>query len=197
MNCSGIVLTGVGGQGTILASNVLGRALLAAGLDVKKAEIHGMSQRGGTVITQIRYGQKVFSPLLRKGTATVMIAFEKLEALRYADYMDRGGRIVVSDCEIVPEPVLAGRAEYPRETAEEFKRYCEDVVVLDAAKMAEDLGNKRSQNMILLGASAGKIAIPAECWEEAIADSVPKGTIEVNLKAFHKGWDVVGRPDFA
>ncbi len=181
-----ILLVGVGGQGTILASKILSSGLLAAGYDVKMSEIHGMSQRGGNVSTQIRFGEKVFSPIIGKGQADVIVAFEKMEALRWIEYLKMGGKMVVNDFEIPSVPILMGAAQYPQGILEELKGKA-DVSVFEAGKLAEELGNPKTMNIVLLGALVAALNISGIDWEQAIRDNVKKGFEEINIKAFELG----------
>ncbi|WP_130864303.1 indolepyruvate oxidoreductase subunit beta [Bacilliculturomica massiliensis] len=181
-----ILLVGVGGQGTILASKILSSGLLAAGYDVKMSEIHGMSQRGGNVSTQIRFGEKVFSPIIGKGQADVIVAFEKMEALRWIEYLKMGGKMVVNDFEIPSVPILMGAAQYPQGILEELKGKA-DVSVFEAGKLAKELGNPKTMNIVLLGALVAALNISGIDWEQAIRDNVKKGFEEINIKAFELG----------
>ena len=181
-----ILLVGVGGQGTILASKILSSGLLAAGYDVKMSEIHGMSQRGGNVSTQIRFGEKVFSPIIGKGQADVIVAFEKMEALRWIEYLKMGGKMVVNDFEIPSVPILMGAAQYPQGILEELKGKA-DVSVFEAGKLAEELSNPKTMNIVLLGALVAALNISGIDWEQAIRDNVKKGFEEINIKAFELG----------
>lgn len=181
-----ILLVGVGGQGTILASKILSEALAAAGHDVKMAEIHGMSQRGGDVTTQIRYGAKVFSPIMGEGEADVIVAFEKLEALRSVRYMKPGGMFIVNDYEVATMPIQMGAEEYPKNIPETLSAAAE-VRVVKAAVIAEGLGNVRAMNMVLLGALAKAIGFAEADFTELIRKSVKKGFADVNLRAFEAG----------
>ena len=182
-----ILLVGVGGQGTILTSKILSRGLMDAGYDVKMSEIHGMSQRGGTVTTQIRYGEKVFSPVIERGSADIIVAFEKSEALRYLNNLKKGGILVVNDYEIHPVTVAIGQAKYPEGLLEEFKRTVEKTVVIDAFGMAKSLGNAKSMNIVLLGALVKMMELENIDWQEIIKEEVPKKALEMNIKAFELG----------
>ena len=181
-----ILLVGVGGQGTILASKILSSGLLAAGYDVKMSEIHGMSQRGGNVSTQIRFGEKVYSPIIGKGQADIIVAFEKMEALRWIEYLKIGGKMVVNDFEIPSVPILMGVAQYPQGILEELAGKA-DVSVFEAGKLAEELGNPKTMNIVLLGALVAALNISGIDWEQAIRDNVKKGFEEINIKAFELG----------
>lgn len=185
-----VLLVGVGGQGTILATRVLAGVLVEEGFDVKMSEVHGMSQRGGSVVTFVRYGDKVYSPLVERGTADLILAFEKLEALRYLPYLKPEGTLVVNDLALLPAPVLLGKAEYPYNALDILKQKVKDLVVVDAAKLAEEkTGNVRTQNIVLLGALAKRMDIPPGTWEKVVSENVPPKTVEANLKAFWAGWE--------
>lgn len=181
-----ILLVGVGGQGTILASKILSEGLMAAGYDVKMSEIHGMSQRGGNVSTQIRFGNKVFSPIIGKGEADVIVAFEKMEALRWIEYLKPGGKMVINDFEIPSVPILMGAAKYPQGILEELSGKA-DVSVFQAAEIAKEVGNIRAMNIVLLGALVKALNLPGVDWEDAIRGSVKQAFIDVNIKAFVEG----------
>lgn len=181
-----ILLVGVGGQGTILASKILSTALVNVGFDVKMSEVHGMAQRGGSVTTQIRYGDKVFSPIIGKGEADVMVCFEKMEALRWLEYVKPDAKIVINDFEIPSAPILVGAAEYPQGIIEELSSKA-DVSVFKAAEIAKELGNPKAMNIVLLGALVKAMGIEDMDWDEIIAQNVKKGFEELNIKAFKAG----------
>lgn len=181
-----ILLTGVGGQGTILTTKILSTALSRMGYDVKMSEIHGMSQRGGTVNTQLRYGEKVYAPNIGEGEADLIVAFEKTEALRALPYLKQGGRILMDSKEIMPLSVLTGAAEYPHSADEELRKLA-DVRVIPAGELAEQLGSPRSQNICLLGALVKVLGLTDYGWEALITDMVPKKTVDMNIKAFRAG----------
>ena len=183
---SNIVICGVGGQGIILASNVLCTAAALEDRDVKKSEVHGMAQRGGTVITHVRYGDKVFSPLIEEGTADFILAFEKLEALRYIHYLKKQGVAIVNDREIPPMSVLVGAAIYPSDTMKELTRKAK-VYVVNAEEIARQLGNLKTVNIILLGVLAQFLPFKSTSWQKAISAQVKKKYIELNKKAFTQG----------
>jgi indolepyruvate ferredoxin oxidoreductase beta subunit len=188
-----ILLVGVGGQGTILASKILSEGLVSVGHDVKMSEIHGMSQRGGNVSTQIRYGDKVNSPIIGKGEADIIVAFEKIEALRWLEYLKPGGKMIINDFEIPPAPVLMGAASYPEGILEELSGKA-DVTTLRAGEIAEKMGNARVMNIVLLGATVRAIAavsdaIDGVCWDEILRANIKPAFFEINSKAFTMGWD--------
>ncbi|MFZ5625876.1 MAG: indolepyruvate oxidoreductase subunit beta [Bacillota bacterium] len=182
-----ILLVGVGGQGTILAAKVLATAALAQGLDVKMSEIHGMAQRGGSVITHVRVGEKVFSPLVESGEADIIVAFEELEALRYAHYLRPGGIIIVNQRQIPPLPVVIGAAPYPQEVTGKLAAYGQ-VQVIAAEELAGQAGNPRGANLVLLGALAARLPWALADWEAAIQARVPARFLESNLTAFQLGF---------
>lgn len=186
-----ILLTGVGGQGTILTTKILSEGLVSLGYDVKMSEIHGMSQRGGTVNTQLKFGDKIYAPNIGRGEADIIVAFEKVEALRALPYLKKGGKIVMDEREIYSMPVLIGQQEYPHKAAEALKSAVEAVVIVPASKIAEELGSIRSQNICLLGALVAALDIGGVDWEGLVASSVPPKTIESNVAAFKAGFELV------
>jgi indolepyruvate ferredoxin oxidoreductase beta subunit len=185
-----ILLVGVGGQGTILASRILAHVGQAAGYDIKVSEIHGMAQRGGSVVTQVRMGKKVYSPLIEEGRADVILAFEKLEALRWLSYLKPGGSLLVNDQAIFPVPVLAGIAQYPEDINGYLKAKVKDTVVVDALGMARECGNAKAANVVLVGLLAKRLPFPEEKWQEALAARVPSKFLELNKRAFAAGYGI-------
>lgn len=183
-----ILLVGVGGQGTILAGNILSTALLESGYDVKVSEIHGMSQRGGSVSTQIRYGKKVHSPVIGRGQSDILIAFEAMEALRYLEFLKPEGKVVVNDYKIPSAPILMGKADYPENVIEILKEKA-STSVIDAAKIAQELGNMKVMNVVLLGALAKAMDLTDIDWEGVIRNTVKKEFIDINIEAFKRGRD--------
>jgi len=184
-----ILLCGVGGQGAILTSKILTEGLIRAGYDVKMSEVHGMAQRGGSVSTQVRYGDKVFSPLFGKGQADVCVAFERMEAVRYADYLKPGGVCLVNDYRLTPMSVAVGSAVYP-ENAVEAMAEAYETITIQAAGIAMELGNARVMNVVLLGAlvrALGIETLPGADWEGIIHELVPEKLLDVNLAAFRAG----------
>ncbi|HHX13377.1 MAG TPA: indolepyruvate oxidoreductase subunit beta [Clostridiales bacterium] len=181
-----ILLVGVGGQGTILAARILSVGLTKAGYDVKMSEIHGMSQRGGNVSTQIRFGEKVYSPVIAKGEADLIVAFEKMEALRWVEYLKPGGKMVVNDLEIPSAPIQQGAEKYPRAILETLAE-CSDLKVFKATDIAGRLGNVRSTNIVLLGALAAALDLPEIDWETIIREQVKPAFAELNVSAFRAG----------
>lgn len=181
-----ILIVGVGGQGTLLASRVLGRYALENGFDVKLSEVHGMAQRGGSVMTYVRIGKKIASPIIDEGGADFILAFEKLEALRYAHYLKEGGEVLYSTQEIMPMPVVTGAAEYPQGI--EGKLNGKGV---DALGLALQAGNSKAANSVMLGALCKKLGFDKQKFEDALLASIPQKTVEMNRKAFALGYDAV------
>jgi indolepyruvate ferredoxin oxidoreductase beta subunit len=185
-----ILLVGVGGQGTILASKILTSGLMKAGYDVKMSEIHGMSQRGGSVSTQVRYGEKVYSPIVGKGSADVIVAFEEMEALRWLDHLKIGGKMVINDFQIQPVPVNLGMAEYPEGIIDHLKSKVE-VLAFKAADVATELGNPKAMNIVLLGALVKAMGgLDDIDWDAEIEANVKAKFVDLNKKAFHAGYNL-------
>ena len=184
-----ILLVGVGGQGTILAGKVLSQALLGAGYDVKMSEIHGMSQRGGSVSTHVRYGKKIESPVIERGGADILVGFELMEALRWLEYLSQGGDLIVNNYQINPMPVLIGKAEYPDNLLENLKS-CAKTIAFNAFDEAKALGDSRTMNILLLGAAVKKIGLSGLDWEMVISQEVRKEFYEINVKAFRRGQEL-------
>lgn len=182
-----VVLAGVGGQGILLASEIVARAATIAGYQVKTNEVHGMAQRGGSVIAQIRYGVEVFSPLVNVGTARVLGSFERIEAIRYAHYIAPGGLAVVSSQTVIPITVSNGTAQYPTDAENRLRDLFKRLVYLDAAHMAVELGNLRIANSVVLGAISNGLDLPLETWREAMRQTIHPTHLEINLRAFEKG----------
>jgi indolepyruvate ferredoxin oxidoreductase beta subunit len=181
-----ILLVGVGGQGTILASKILSEVLLEAGYDVKMSEVHGMAQRGGSVSTQIRYGKKVYGPIIGKGEADIIVSFEKMEAVRWAEYLKVGGTIVINDFEIPSAPILSGNAKYPEGVIEELKTKAK-TISFNGTAMAKELGNIRTMNIILLGTLVKGMGLEDLDWESKIKKNVKDGFEDINIEAFNLG----------
>ena len=184
-----IMIVGVGGQGSLLASRLLGRVLTEENFDVKVSEVHGMSQRGGSVVTYVRYGDKVYSPIIELGEADCIVSFEKLEAARYASYLKKGGRIIVNTQQIDPMPVITGRMEYPADVLDRLAADGVDVDALDALSLAEEAGTAKAVNIVLMGRLAHVLGIPQEKWIAAIEATVAPKFVEVNKKAFLLGFN--------
>lgn len=182
-----IMIVGVGGQGTLLASRILGNAVISEGYDVKVSEVHGMSQRGGSVVTYVKYGEKVYSPIIDKGEADIILAFEKLEAARALPFLKKGGKIILNDRAISPMPVITGAAEYPDGIVEELSEKA-NVIAIDALSLSLEAGSSKAVNVVLIGVLAGSSNIPKEVWENTIRSTVPPKFLELNLKAFELGY---------
>ncbi len=182
-----IIITGVGGQGILLASEILSQAAVQAGFDVKRSEIHGMSQRGGSVNSHIRFGKKIYSPLVMKGECDMLLSFEKMESLRMIEYANCKTTIIVNTQKINPSTVTSGLAVYPENIEDLLKSNFKNVIFVDALKLAQEAGHIRTANIALLGVASKVLDIPIEIWENAISQRVPERAVEVNLKAFHLG----------
>ena len=182
-----ILIVGVGGQGVILASELLSEAAMEAGFDVKKAEVHGMAQRGGVVSSHIRFGQKVYSPLIPDGTADVVLAFEAAEGLRWANQVKEGGLLVVNTQQIIPPIAFTKDYDYPDDPIGQARRIAGRVLSIDGAGIAEKVGNPKLVNTVLIGAFADELPIPEEILLKVIRRRVPKGTEELNIAAFRQG----------
>ncbi|SCG82663.1 indolepyruvate ferredoxin oxidoreductase, beta subunit [Proteiniborus sp. DW1] len=185
-----ILFVGVGGQGIILASKILSKGLIDAGYDVKMSEVHGMAQRGGSVTTQIRYGKKVYSPIIGIGQADIIVSFEKMEAMRWIEHLKPQGKMVVNDYAIPPAPVLSGKVKYPKGIVDELKDKV-NTITIDAAEEARQLGNIKTQNIIMLGALIKAMGIDEVDWESVIKEEVKEKFVDINLKAFNIGKDLV------
>ena len=188
-----VVLAGVGGQGILLASEIVARAAMAAGFDVKTNEVHGMAQRGGSVIGQIRFGREVHSPLVAVGTACVLASLERIEALRYAEYLAPDGFAVVSSQMVAPLSVSSGQAQYPADAEARLRRVFPRLLYLDAVQLAGQAGNVRTSNMIIVGALSTGLDLSVAAWHQAIRESVKDKYVEVNLRAFAVGAAQAGR----
>lgn len=188
MSTKSIMIVGVGGQGTLLASRILGNAVISEGYDVKVSEVHGMSQRGGSVVTYVRYGEKVDSPIIEKGGADIILAFELLEAKRAVPYLKKGGKIIVNDQKMNPMPVILGATDYPNDIDAVLNSNA-TVIKLDAAKLALEAGNLKAVNVVLIGVLAKSSDIAYDVWVNTIKTTVPEKFLEVNLKAFDLGYN--------
>lgn len=184
-----ILLAGVGGQGTLRASDIMCLAMMDAGYDVKKSEVHGMAQRGGCVTSHVRYGEKVYSPLAGLGSIGLLVAFEKMEALRYLNYLNKDATIIVNADEIYPPSVNLGNLQYPHNIIPFLKSKFNIIREIDATDLAKKAGNIKAANVVLLGAISRLIQIPSSTWEEVIRKSFPEKLVSVNLKAFQMGRD--------
>jgi len=182
-----IMIVGVGGQGTLLASKLLGRLLITKGYDVKVSEVHGMSQRGGSVVTYVRYGEKVYSPIIDKGQADCILSFELLEAARYTEFLSKDGMIITNTQQINPMPVITGAAEYPQGLVEKMKAAGINLDAIDALGAATSAGSSKAVNIVLLGRLSKYFDFTEEEWMKAIEESVPEKFVEMNKKAFIAG----------
>lgn len=182
-----VMIVGVGGQGSLLASKLLGQLLLARGFDVKVSEVHGMSQRGGSVVTYVRWGEHVASPVIDEGEADVIVSFELLEAARWLPYLKKGGHIVTNTQQIDPMPVITGAAEYPTDLVEKMRAAGAEVDAVDALSLAEEAGSAKATNLVLLGRLSKYFDLPEEAWLDAVHAVVPEKFLEMNLKAFRLG----------
>lgn len=188
MATKNIMIVGVGGQGTLLAGKLLGHVLMAQGYDVKVSEVHGMSQRGGSVVTYVRFGEKVYSPVVDRGEADIIVSFEKLEAARWLEYLKPGGQIITNTQEIEPMPVIIGAAEYPKQLVEKMQAAGAKVDAKDFLAIAEDAGSAKAVNIALMGRLSSYFPeIPDEEWQKAMEACVPPKFLELNKKAFEMG----------
>ncbi len=183
-----IMVVGVGGQGTLLTSRIIGKTALNAGWDVKLSEVHGMAQRGGSVVTFVRFGKKVYEPVCEEGSVDVLISFERLEALRYAHFLKKDGILVVNDTRIDPMTVVIGAKQYPEGILENLERE-HRLVTIDAGKIAKELGNSKVTNSVVLGLAARHIGFTEVQWLETLKNTVPPKTIEINTMAFKAGYE--------
>ena len=186
-NTKGIMIVGVGGQGTLLASRILGSVLMGQGYDVKMSEVHGMSQRGGSVVTYVKFGEKVYSPLVDLGEADYIIAFERLEGARWVSYLKEGGTLMINDRRISPMPVITGAMEYPSEIVEKLRDKGAKVIACDALSMANKAGNAKSVNVVMIGILSALTEFSEEVWQAALTECVKPKFLELNKKAFSLG----------
>lgn len=184
-----ILVVGVGGQGTLLTGRIIGNYAMSKGLDVKMSEVHGMAQRGGSVVMQVKYGEKVYSPLIEEGEADIIFAFEKLEALRYSHYLKKDGVIIANTQRIDPMPVVMGIDQYPEDIESQIKEICSKACLIDALSIAKEIGNVKVVNMIMIGAYAAYIEDTIEEWESIVELTVPKHTIKMNKEALRRGYE--------
>lgn len=186
-----VLLVGVGGQGVLLVSAIISQAAILSGADVKANEVHGMAQRGGSVLAQVRFGEKVYSPLVWEGTVDVLLSLEKAEAIRYAHYLKPEGRAIVSTQEIVPVTVSSGKAAYPADAGARLARICPRISMVDAEGIASELGNVKAANVVALGAAAAALPSLARYWQKAIELCVPEKHRELNIRAFQAGGECI------
>ena len=189
MKTTSLMIVGVGGQGTLLASKLLGNLLVSEGYDVKVSEVHGMSQRGGSVVTYVRFGEKVYSPIVERGEADCIISFEKAEAARWLPFLKKGGKMIVNTQQIDPMPVIIGAAEYPENVLDEMKNIGVDIDSFDALTPALEAGSAKAVNIVLMGRLARQFDIPREKWINAIEKTVAPKFVDMNKKAFALGYD--------
>jgi len=184
-----IIIAGVGGQGILTASEILAKVAMEAGLDAKKSEVHGMSQRGGSVVSHVRFGEKVYSPLVEKGACDIILSFEKSEALRWVHYLKKeGGKVIINDLEIIPTTVSLKLDTYPTNIEEQIRDKAKaEVILVPATDLARQAGDARTANTVLLGVISNFLPFEDKVWEKVISDNVKKETIEINLKAFYLG----------
>jgi indolepyruvate ferredoxin oxidoreductase beta subunit len=189
MSAKSIMIVGVGGQGTLLASRILGQALLNQGFDIKVSEVHGMSQRGGSVVTYVKYGEKVYSPVVRDCEADLIIAFEQLESVRWINHLKKDGKVIINTQEIDPMPVVIGAAEYPKDLINSIKQKNISTTALDALSLAIEAGSPKAVNVVLIGVLANIMDFDKSVWIDAIKETVPQKFLDMNLKAFDLGYD--------
>ncbi len=189
METKSIMIVGVGGQGTLLSSRLLGAVLTSKGYDVKVSEVHGMSQRGGSVVTYVKYGDEVYSPIIEKGEADYILSFEQLEAARWLPFLKQGGKLIVNTQKIDPMPVVIGTAEYPQGVIEAIGAAGADITSIDALSLAVEAGSSKAVNVVLMGVLAAKTDIAYDTWIEAVKATVPAKFLELNLKAFDLGYN--------
>ena len=182
-----VVLFGVGGQGILLASEIMARAAMHAGFDVKTNEVHGMAQRGGSVIAQVRFGKKVYSPLIAERTADVLASFEKVEAVRGAHYLKPGGLAVVANTQVIPTTVSSGLCEYPTDINDRLDKAFPNLSLIDAKQKAVELGNVKAANVVLMGGLSVGLDFPIEVWHEGVKSSVKPKFLDLNIAAFNEG----------
>lgn len=188
MKTQSILICGVGGQGILTASDLLSDVLLQAGFQVKKSEVHGMSQRGGDVISTVRFGDQVFSPLPALGETDYILAFEKLEALRNINYLSAKGIVLVNDFEWQPLPVASGFEKYPQDAVERVRKLAGELVLIPATRLAAELGNDKASNVVLIGLLASRMKIAKSIWLEVLRKKVPSRYLDLNLRAFESGY---------
>ncbi|MDD5017962.1 MAG: indolepyruvate oxidoreductase subunit beta [Eubacteriales bacterium] len=184
-----ILIVGVGGQGTLLASRVLGNLALSLGYDVKLSEVHGMAQRGGSVVTHVRFGEKVYAPVIDEGGADIILAFEKLEALRWIGRLKKNGRMFVNTQEIPPMPVITGAEKYPANIEQRISEAVPGAVFVDALTLAKEAGNAKALNTVLIGVLAKHMDFDKKAFLDAIRETVPEKLLDVNMAAFEKGYN--------
>lgn len=191
MSTKSIMIVGVGGQGTLLASRIIGNALIAQGYDVKMSEVHGMAQRGGSVVTYVKYGEKVYSPIVEKADADVILAFEELESARWLSFLKPEGTIILNTQKINPMPVITGAADYPQQLPEKIDSIVENCIGLDALRLARIAGTVKAVNVVLIGVMAAVMKDDKNIWLDSLKKTVKPKFIDMNLKAFELGYNAV------
>lgn len=195
METKSIMIVGVGGQGSLLASRILGHVFLSQGYDVKVSEVHGMSQRGGSVVTYIKYGDQVYSPIVEQGEADFILSFEQLEAARCLPYLKQDGTMILSTQQIDPMPVITGAAQYPEQIVEKLRQTGANIIAVDALALAQQAGSAKATNTVLIGILSKKMPFPQEEWEKAIQELVPERFLTLNQKAFALGREAADREE--
>lgn len=190
MSVKSVMIVGVGGQGSLLASKLLGNLLLGQGYDVKVSEVHGMSQRGGSVVTYVKFGDKVSSPVIDKGEADLIVSFELCEAARWVSYLKNGGKMIVNNQRINPMPVITGAAAYPEDIVEKIRALGVNLTVVDALDLANKAGSSKAVNIVLMGVLSKMMDIEPQAWQKALEQSVPTKFLELNRKAFELGANI-------
>ena len=191
MNEVNIMIVGVGGQGTLLASRIIGNVAINSSYDVKLSEIHGMAQRGGSVVSSIKMAEKVYSPIIEKGEADIILAFEELEALRWLDYLAPAGRMIINEQQILPASVLTGQADYPEGVLEKIRVSTDNIISIDALSVARECGTTKAVNTVLIGILARLLDFPKEKWPASLENLIPERYLEANLKAFETGYNYI------
>ena len=191
MDTKSVIIVRVGGHGSLLASRILGNVLLNQGFDVKVSEVHGMSQRGGSVVTYVKYGEKVYSPVIEKGEADIIISFEELESARWIPYLKKGGHLITSVQKIDPMPVITGNMEYPEDINGKISNLGIDIISVDALGLAEQAGTSKASNVVLMGVLSTKMGFDESVWQNALEQCVPAKFLELNKKAFALGAESV------
>jgi indolepyruvate ferredoxin oxidoreductase beta subunit len=188
-NTINILIVGVGGQGTLFAGKIIGAVAEKSGLEVKQSEVHGMAQRGGSVVTYVRFGTQVVSPMIERGEADIIIAFEQLEVLRWIEFLKPGGMVIVNEQKISPMPVIIGSAKYPDNIFDRLTAAGVKLKTVSAAALAADAGNPKATNIVLMGMLANQLPLPRELWQAAIGEISPSNSVKANLLAFDQGWN--------
>ena len=188
MRSTSIMIVGVGGQGTLLTSRILGNVGISTGADVKVSEVHGMSQRGGSVVTYVKMGEKVNSPIIEKGEADILLCFEELEALRWIDYAKKDASIIINTQRIDPMPVITGKAKYPENIIEKIKAEYQNVAAVPALELAKAAGSIKAVNVVMIGVLAKRTEIPEDTWIDVIRKTVKPQFVDINIEAFRKGY---------